>query len=368
MSKILIDLTYIRTKPYSGVAKYAYRIIDYILAAGKSDEYGLLLDVVSEKKIKEMYPQFESHTIGSKSLTKIPLIRTLWLLLSFRRFVNHSNYDLVFCPWGNEISCLKVNKKKISVIHDLQFRLDTGGLALKIHKAIDDLVVKNSDKIVTISKFSKEQIRSFYPELHEDDVVSLGNSVSVSEANGDSVVNGPYLLYVGRVCKMKNVITLLKAFSIIKNNFPKIKLVIVGQKNQYWLDVIEPIIKDNNLSDRIELIDNCSETELTLLYRYATIFVFPSLREGFGSPPIEAAIECTPVISTKCDSLEEVLMGQVYTYNNPMDYVELADLIAYVVNNMPSREKLIAIKETFLSKYSVNVIGKRVCNYMEKMV
>lgn len=367
MGKILIDLSYVRTKPYAGVAKYAYRIIDYIIASGKTDQYAILLDVVSENIIKALYPQLESHTIGSRLVSKIPVFRTLWLMFAFKFFVNRSNYDLIFCPWGNEITCLKVNKKKISVIHDLQLRLDTDGLALKIYKAIDDLVIKNSDRIVTISEFSKKQIKSFYPALQEDELISLGNSVSVLEANGGRVISEPYILYVGRICKMKNVITLVKAFSLIKNKLAKIKLVIVGKKNQYWLDVVEPIIKGEKLDDRIVIIENCSETELTLLYRYATIFVFPSLREGFGSPPIEAAIECTPVISTTCDSLEEVLMGKVYTYNNPMDHEELADKILYVVNNMPLKEELVAIKETYLSSYSINVIGKRVCNYLEEM-
>ena len=62
MGKILIDLSYVRTKPYAGVAKYAYRIIDYIIASGKTDQYAILLDVVSENIIKALYPQLESHT------------------------------------------------------------------------------------------------------------------------------------------------------------------------------------------------------------------------------------------------------------------------------------------------------------------
>ena len=104
------------------------------------------------------------------------MIRTIYLSYDFRRKVNQSGCQAVFCPWGNEITCLKVKPFKISVIHDLQLRLDTKGLLLKIHQIIDDTVVKNSDKIVTISEFSRSQILSFYPNV-ESKVISLGNSV-----------------------------------------------------------------------------------------------------------------------------------------------------------------------------------------------
>ena len=67
---IIIDLSFIRFNLYAGVSKYAYRLLDYIVEEGKSDDYILLLNIVSENKIREWYPQFKTISIGSQALLK----------------------------------------------------------------------------------------------------------------------------------------------------------------------------------------------------------------------------------------------------------------------------------------------------------
>lgn len=362
--KCLFDLSFIRYNIYAGVSKYAYRILDYVVEANKTGEFVLLLNSISEKQIREWYPQFEYIVIGSGILKKIPIIRTLALSVKFKRIVNQTSCDVVFCPWGNEISCLPVDKVKISVIHDLQLRLDLKGINLWIHKQIDDRVMKYSDKIVTISEFSKNQILSFYPNAPKDFVISLGNSVSVNEYKGKRLLDEDYILYVGRICKMKNVETLVKAFCLIHPEIPNTKLVIVGKRNDYWYHEILPILEKYNCVNRVNIVENCSENDLTLWYRYAKLFVFPSLREGFGSPPLEAAIEMCPVLSSTCDSLEEVLMNKVYTYSNPCNEQELGKCIYTILKSDIVLADLRKIRDFYISNYSVEVIGKRIYNYL----
>lgn len=363
--KCIFDLSFIRYNIYAGVSKYAYRILDYIVEINKCNEFILLINTVSEKQIREWYPQFEYITISSGRLKKIPIARTLVLTYKFKKTVNMTKCDVVFCPWGNEITCLKINKKKISVIHDLQLRIDLKGMNLLFHKIIDDYVIKNSDKIITISEFSKKQIFSFYPKLPEDFIISLGNSVSISNYKGNRPINQKYILYVGRICKMKNIITLIKAFICISDKVKNLNLIIVGTKNEYWHKCIYPLVHKNNLDKRIIIIENCPEKDLALLYQYAEIFVFPSLREGFGSPPIEAAIECCPVVSTTCDSLKEVLMDKVFTYNRPMDEVELSEKIMYVLSHKPSITELKYIRQSYLNMYSIHVFGKKIYDFIK---
>lgn len=361
----LFDLSFIRYNIYAGVSKYAYRILDYIVEVNKTSEFVLLLNSISEKQIREWYPQFKYIIISSGCVKRFPIIRTLILSFKFKQIANHCNCDIVFCPWGNEISCLTINKTKISVIHDLQLRLDLKGLNMWIHKQIYDRVIKNSDKIVTISEFSKKQILSFYPNVANDFVVSLGNCVSVREYKGERLLKDDYILYVGRICKMKNIITLIRAFGLIHHDLSNIKLVIVGKKNDYWYRKLLPILEKYNCVDKAIVIENCSENDLTSWYRYAKLFVFPSLREGFGSPPLEAAIAMCPVLSSTCDSLEEVLMNKVYTYSDPCNEQELAKRISSVLQCEIPFESLKQIKDFYLSQYSIEVVGKRIYSYLQ---
>lgn len=364
MKKILFDLSFIRSNYFTGVAKYAYRILDYIVESGLAKNYILVANVLSENFIRSTYPQFECVAIGHKSLSSIPLLKTLDLILDFNLKLAKIDSNLIFCPWGNVISCWRNKKRLISVVHDMQFRIDGTWRSRFIYACIDDLIVKNSSVIVTISEFSRRQILSFYPNL-KGRIVVLGNSVSVKEgAHGGSLVEGNYILYVGRLSKMKNVLTLVKAYARLSEKLPDYRLVLVGKKNDYWTGVLAPEIDKCNLSGRVKLIESCSEAELSALYASAKLFVFPSLREGFGSPPLEAALLRTAVISTKCDALEESTLGVLNYYENPLDDAELADKIMEVLSNYPSREQLENARREILSNFSVSVVGKRICDYL----
>lgn len=364
--RILFDLSFIRLNPYAGVSKYAYRILDYIVKEKQCDKFILIINTVAEKLIKEKYPQFESITIGNHLLSKIPIIRTLWCTWEFRHVVNKTKANLLFCPWGNEITCLKNHVVTISVIHDLQVILDIHDFRKRVYKKIFSLIFDNSDIIVTISEFSKKQIYSLFPE-YKKEIYNLGNSVSFPSDIPDlQIYSCKYILYVGRICKMKNIKTLVRAYGISKDKFSDYKLLIVGNKNEYWEQEIAPLVTKYNIASQIEIISNCDETTLFNLYRNASLFVFPSLREGFGSPPIEAAIMKTPVICTKCDSLSEVTKGLLYTYDNPLDANELSKLMHAVLFNPPSEETLETIRKIFLNYYSVDVFGGRIISFLIK--
>ena len=128
--------------------------------------------------------------------------------------------------------------------------------------------------------------------------------------------------------------------------------MIVGRTTQYWTQVIEPLLKQNDIMDRVIHLENISDNELRYVYENAELFVTSSLREGFGYTPIEAAICCCPVISTRCESLPDVTRNKVFYYNNPTDEAELCNLIRVVLHDRPDIEVLKSISDEFRSLYS----------------
>lgn len=362
--KVLLDLSFIRSDCYTGVAKYAYRILDYIVLSNQCDKFKLLLNVMSAEQMKIWYPQFDTIVIGRRKLLKIPIIRTVWCMFEFSRTVRHSGCTTVFCPQAEIINCLKVSIKKIIVIHDLQLQIDLKGISKFLNKIRDNISVENSDAIITISEFSKKQILSYYPEV-EGRIFQLGNSVSINEEDIEYLpISYKYILYVGRLSEKKNVLTLLKAYYRIRENVGNRKLVIVGRANSYWEQVLVPYIESKNLQSEVVLIESCSEGELIAWYKGADLFVFPSMREGWGSPPLEAAISGVPVITSLADSLAEVTMGILGSYENPLDDEALSHKMLSVLSNPPTQKELEEIKKKLLAQYSPKIVGKRICDFI----
>ena len=366
--RVLIDLTYIREGVHDGIAKYAYRLLEYILKSDIQDHYILLVHQRGADFIRKEFPQFQIEQIGKSWMNHVKFVRAYLYAVLFKLKVNRLAPNVVFCPYANENCSLRVKPKKIVVTHDMQLRYDLPkNLEWFLRKTTDDIYMRNSDAIVTISNFSKGQILHFYPEV-ERKLYNLSTSVSMIETEGlQPMMPGyKYILYVGRLDVMKNVMTLVKAFNRIKDTVTGYKLVLVSNKWGYWDQVIHPFVKDNGLDEKVVLIKSCSETDLSRWYMGASLFVFPSLREGYGSPPVEAAYMKIPVISTKCDSLEEVTMGLLNYYEPPKNDRALAETIMAVLGNLPSSDELQIIKDTYIQNYSIDVVGKRICDFIEK--
>ncbi|MEM2954451.1 MAG: glycosyltransferase [Candidatus Nanoarchaeia archaeon] len=154
---------------------------------------------------------------------------------------------------------------------------------------------------------------------------------------GDPIIKNKYILYVGDRAKHKNISHLIKAFNLIKDKIPHY-LVIAGKKIKPK-DEVDELISKLNLKNRVIEITP-SDLELANLYKYADLFVFPSLFEGFGLPPIEAVIFGVSVILSDIPSQRENF-GDSATYFNPLDEKDIAKKILLVLNDKQIKENLL---------------------------
>ena len=158
-------------------------------------------------------------------------------------------------------------------------------------------------------------------------------------------------MYVNTLYRYKNIKTLVKAYNIILNEIDY-DLVVVGKYTEHWENELIPYIIKNKLDDRITHLQGLSNEELRYLYENASLFVTPSLNEGFGFTPIEAAICRCPVISSIEEALVDSTHGMLNYYYPAMDECALAKKIKSVILNPPSSDKLNEISSYFKMIFS----------------
>jgi len=148
-----------------------------------------------------------------------------------------------------------------------------------------------------------------------------------------------FILAVGTLEPRKNFSTLIKSFVIIKRKYPDYKLVIVGKKGWKY-HLIEQTLKKYKLEKDVIFPGYLEDHELQKIYALAKVFVFPSLYEGFGIPPLEAMLSGCPVVSSNVASLPEVV-DQGGLLIDPHNALKMADAVCSLLADEQIRNMMI---------------------------
>lgn len=182
-------------------------------------------------------------------------------------------------------------KNKIMTIHDLAFLHNPSWYSSAyrlIYKNLTPLGAKTSKKIITVSDFSKREIIKFLG-IDGDKIEIVPNAVSqiFTEENPGNETRSQekYILTVSSVDPRKNFAMLLKAFSMINDS--SLKLYIIGGESKIYTTSIKYLFKSEQ-NDNIKWLGRVPDSELKQYYNNAACFIYPSLYEGFGIPPLEA--------------------------------------------------------------------------------
>ena len=354
--KLLIDLSGC-DMPYSSITVYSLRILRGLKDNGVKD-VTILCNTVIFNKVRALVPEYQIVPI--ELTRKITPTSAIIGYFRWRRLVKKIDYDVIYLPHPfPPYHCILNRGKIVTTILDIEGLRAYNGIKLLIFKYIYPFVIKKSHRLTTISEFVKQDVLKEYPFADSNKIQAVHCSVVTEKSIAEeSPISGKYLLYVSSFLRHKNTITLIKAFNLIKNQIPH-QLVLIGRENDLWHNEIKPYIEENQLTSRIVHIANgVTDEELSQYYKYADLFVHPSYMEGFGYPPIEAAILGTPVVTTKETSLFEVTKGLLNYVENPIDENELADKILYVLEHRPSVERLKEISEIYKKEYHYQKIAK----------
>jgi len=291
--------------------------------------------------------------ISQLPLRAIMLIRHDW---QFIRRLNRLG-DVVHLPsnsLGHYGNFLKV--PFIITVHDLIRYFDLKGNRTLINRPnfrdrlrlnMDYKGIKKAARIIAVSQATKNDL-IHYLDIPEEQisVVLLGVDHNVFHPVSHRVSNRPYVLFVGSEHPRKNLAQLLKAFSQLKSEpeFKGLKLVKVGKAGSRQLGNFRKqtteVINSLGLTKEVIFTDFVSESELPAYYSGATVFVFPSLYEGFGLPPLEAMACGCPVITSNTSSLPEVV-GKAGIMVDPYDTDGLVKAMRQVLTNNELRNDMI---------------------------
>lgn len=267
------------------------------------------------------------------------------------------------------------NSNIVITVHDLAFKSVSNSFTKKTilwKNLMTNISVKKSNSIIAITNFSKGELCKYYKNIEQKiTVVHNGfNKLSDTEIVSNNISKNvkkltltKYILTVSTISPRKNIDTLIRAFELIKDKH-EINLLVVGSDG--WLyEYIYRLVREFGLENRVLFLGKVNEDELKCLYKNASVFVYPSLYEGFGLPPLEAMSYGVKTIVSNVECFREVL-GDRCDYFNPKDYKELS----FILDNF--FEKYTGIErynyENILNKYSWKKCAEETVNVYERIL
>jgi glycosyltransferase involved in cell wall biosynthesis len=370
--KIGLDLINLPTL-FSGSGRYVSQLINGLAEIDKENEYILFLNKNIANQLSFENPRFQKIVLNLSYLKILPLNQ---LYFFFRSIFSRLKLDILHSPISLSPLFLFNSLKRVVTIHDLAFKFfpqNFSQLELIWANFAQPICFKKVEKIVAVSETTKKDILKFY-NVSEEKITVIHHCVSlklpkVSDKELLAIrvrYNLPerYLLHVGIPYKRKNLNLLLKAFQILKRKGIPHKLVLVGFSDKAIKDTENVFLlleKINIKKDDVILIGFVPETDLPLIYKMADLFVFPSLYEGFGYPPLEAMACGTPVVVSNTSSLPEIV-GDAGLYFNPLDPQDIAEKIFQVLSSPSLAEKL---KNLGLKRMQQFSMEKMIQKYLE---
>jgi glycosyltransferase involved in cell wall biosynthesis len=245
--------------------------------------------------------------------------------------------------------------------------------------------LRNAARILAVSNSTKLDVQRVFGVgvgADEDQIEVAYNAIDerfqqghATEADRQLIaeryqVNYPFLLYAGTIKPHKNLGRLIEAFSALKcelrkeNKFPDLKLIIIGDDLSSHPDLRRTVIKSDMQND-VRFLGFIPIDSLRIFYDVAKIFVFPSLYEGFGLPPLEAMAHGTPVVTSNTSSLPEVV-GNAAVLVNPENVFDIMHGLHRVLLDQPLREVLKQRGYDRAKKFSWDASAVRILQVYEK--
>jgi glycosyltransferase involved in cell wall biosynthesis len=327
-----------------GIGTYVRNLVGQLARQDGPDTYVVICRHADAPFVRELGPRFEPllERAGNYSV-----LEQFSVPLALKR----ASVDLFHAP--HYVVSPLTTCPTVVTIHDcihLRFPQYLPSRAAYVYaRAMMTIAARRARRILTVSQASKEDILRYlkvpaskieviYNALDERLAV-VPTAEDISRVRDRFLLTSPFVLYAGNIKPHKNVDRLIEAFSILRRRGDDVKLLIIGDEISKYPN-LRRLVHRFQLHQYVRFLGFVPDATLAVLYRLATVFVFPSLYEGFGLPPLEAMASGTPVITSNVSSLPEVV-GDAALLIDPMSASAIAAAMARVLDDQDLREDLV---------------------------
>ncbi len=330
-----------------GVGTYIRNLIKHLPRIDQQSEYYLLCYQEDEELVRTLSPQLTSVRVTAPNYSVIEHLAIPAKLRRLRVDLFHSPHYVLplFTPCRSVVTVH-------DVIHLLFPQYLPSRLASHYARRMIRRAVEKAELVLTVSNSSKRDLLTFF-EVSPDKVVVIPNGIDSSMTEGLSVdelarvkerfqIFGRTVLFVGNIKPHKNVERLIAAFAKVREdpNFSDVTLIVVGDDISKYPS-LRRTVERHKLRGHVRFFGFVPELTLVALYKTADVFVFPSLYEGFGLPPLEAMANGTPVVTSNISSLPEVVGDAALTVD-PYNIDDIATAVRRILSDRGLRSRLIA--------------------------
>lgn len=367
MKKIAID-----ARAYSSsTGRYARKLIEYLeeIEAGKSErEYIVLLFSDEFDQYEPKHPNFSKKVADYPHYGFAEQLGFLW-------FVYRQRADLVHFTMPQQP--MLYFKRHITTVHDLTllnvYPGNRNRIVYKLKQLMGSIVfwfiAITNKHIITPSNATKDAYLRFLRSKR------LAKKMTVTYESADpssakpspypALVDKKYIMYVGQQSNYKNLRRLIEAHQKLISTHPYLHLVLVGKLGGYGKQT--KAWAEQQGYKNVVLTGFVDDHQLAWLYENCEAYVFPSLMEGFGLPPLEAMTYGAPVVASNATAIPEVC-GDAAHYFDPLDVEDMAKKMDEVLTDKKLRTELVKNGAKQLKKYSWRRMAQQTLNIYKKVL
>jgi glycosyltransferase involved in cell wall biosynthesis len=381
--RIVIDVRRLRD---FGIGTYIRNLVHALAAIDRENHYVLIAMRPEEEELAGLPSNFELAVCERSDTSLLDQVAFYFFLRSFSPDLVHIPLNMV--PW-------LMPGPYVVTIHDMSSLLfsQTAGLRKSYRQFLFRRGLLNASRVIAVSAATRrdvqsllgvpsERIRQIYdaPDprfLRDCALADAGQWPDVQSVDRQRVlerysITYPFILYAGAIRPHKNIPRLVEAFAVLRGDLEEhpvyrdLRLIIIGDEISKHPSVRRAVIQ-TRVEDVVRFLGFVPFDTLRVFYESAAAFVFPSLYEGFGLPPLEAMASGTPVVTSNVSALPEVV-GNAAVLVNPENVFDIARGMREVLLDENRRNELVRRGYEQVQRFSWNQTARQVLEIYGEVV